>query len=172
MFELGLLILLLIIVLSIVISSIIIGISPMPSSKKVIFGFESLIEKTQYETVIDLGSGFGSLLLVLATRFPNKKFIGYERSFFPWLVSLVLKYLLNRKNVEFHRKDYLDIAFVDALYVCYLFPQGMELLHKKIITDDAKIELISSTFAFRTQECFKTVKLDDLYHTPLYYYKT
>ncbi len=91
MFEFYLLIFLLIIVCAIVISSLKIGISPMPSSKathKIILEY---VKKTENKTIIDLGSGFGSLAIFLASNLPNRKIIGYELSFFPWLISIFLK---------------------------------------------------------------------------------
>ncbi len=172
MFELLFFIFLLLILLFIVISTLLIGIAPTPSSKKVALKFQTLIATSSYETIIDLGSGFGTLAIFLARKFPDRKIIGYEISFFPWLFSLLLKYVFNLKNLELYQKDFLKLPFENALYICYLFPKGMEKINEKINQEDSHIELISSTFALRNKKVKKEVKVNDIYQTPLLWYRT
>lgn len=144
----------------------------MPSSKKVKKEILNQIKNSQNETIIDLGSGFGSLAIFLASNLPNKKVIGYELSFVPWIVSNILKYLLNIKNVYFYKKDYLKEELKDATLVCYLFPKGMEKLEDKIFEDTINTKIISSTFAFRNIKPRRTIKIEDIYKTPIYLYNT
>ncbi len=171
MFEYILFITLLLIVLVIVIQSFIIGISPMPTSKKVALEMVKLLENSSKSTIVDLGSGFGSLAIYLAVQFPKKRIVGYELSFFAWLISYILKHLLNLKNLELYRKNYLILPFEEAFYVCYLFPKGMEKLLVKIKKESTSIEVLSSTFAFRNEPIYYESRVDDIYHTPLYWYK-
>lgn len=144
----------------------------MPSSKKVKKEILNQIKNSQNETIIDLGSGFGSLAIFLASNLPNKKVIGYELSFVPWIISNILKYLLNIKNVYFYKKDYLKEELKDATLVCYLFPKGMEKLEDKIFEDTINTKIISSTFAFRNIKPRRTIKIEDIYKTPIYLYNT
>ena len=172
MFELYLLIFLLLIILLIVITTLRVGISPMPSSKLVAKEMLELLKNSRDNTIIDLGSGFGGLAIFLASRLPEKKVIGYEISFIPWLISIILKKLLRLKNLEFYRKDFLKQELKNASLVCYLFPKGMEKLEEKLFEDTINTTIISSTFAFRNIKERKIVKASDIYKTPIFLYQT
>lgn len=149
MFEYYLLLTLLIIILFIVISSLRIGISPMPTSKSVKNIIVPMLQNSQKDTIIDLGSGFGTLAIFLAVNFPNKKVIGYELSFFAFLVSLILKYILRIKNLYFYKKDFLKQDLKNCDLICYLYPKGMKKLENKLFEDQINTTIISNTFAFR-----------------------
>lgn len=172
MFELYLLIFLLLIVLSIVIYTLKIGISPMPTSKVVAREILELVKKTDNDTIIDLGSGFGNLAIFLASNLPDKKIIAYELSFIPWIVSVFLKKILNIKNLSIYKKDFLKEDLKNATLVCYLFPKGMVKLEEKLFNDSINTTIISNTFAFRHIKERKTIESDDIYKTPVYLYKT
>ena len=58
------------------------------------------------KTLVDLGSGWGTLLLPLAKRFPQHKFVGVERAFTPYHVSCVRGRGLS--NLEFIKGDLFD----------------------------------------------------------------
>lgn len=173
MFEFYLLTFLLIIVCFIVIASLKIGISPMPSSKasqKIIL--EYLKQLNNSNTIIDLGSGFGTLSIYLAVNFPNRKIIGYELSFFPWLISIILKKLLRLKNLHFYKKDFLKENIKDATLVCYLYFEGMKRLENKLFEDSINTVIISNTFSFLNIKHKKKVYTNNLYQTPIYLYMT
>jgi hypothetical protein len=58
-----------------------------------------------------------------------------------------------------------------ALLVCYLFPKGMIDLQQKLSHGHhPDTLLISSTFALPDREPTQTIRLDDLYNTPIYIY--
>lgn len=170
MFEWYVLCLALLVIFSIAMHSLIIGISPMPSSKKVAKEILNLAKKSNHSTLIDLGSGFGSLSIYLAVNLPSKKVIGYERSFFPWLISVFLKHLLGVENLVLYRRNFLNEQLSDVLLVCYLFPAGMQALEDKLKKENKGFELISSTFAFRNIKITQQIQVQDLYLTPVYYY--
>ena len=172
MFELYLLIILLTIVLLIALHSLKIGISPMPSSKKVALEILELSKKSTYNTVIDLGSGFGSLAIFLAINLPEKKVIAYELSFFPYIISKILRFIFKIKNLEIYRKDFLKEDLKDALLICYLFPEGMNKLEDKLFDETINTEIISSTFAFKNIKFRKKIEAKDIYKTPIYFYRT
>ena len=172
MFELYLLISLLFIILIIAISSIKIGISPMPSSKKVASEILILAKNSSKDKIIDLGSGFGSLAIFLAVNMPDKKVLAYELSFFPYIISKILKTILRVKNLEVYKKDFLKENLKNSLLVCYLFPKGMEKLEDKLFDETINTEIISSTFAFRHIKYRKKIEAKDIYRTPIYFYKT
>lgn len=169
MFELILLLILLIVICQIVYSSIKIGISPMPSSLTACKAMFDLSQKSKSDTIIDVGSGFGFLSLYFALKNPNKEIIGYETSFFPWLVSVGIKYICRCENLIFYRKNFLEVKFKSkCLIICYLFPQGMRSLEEKIRNLDLMV--ISNTFSFINKKPNQVIKINDLYKTPLYVY--
>lgn len=170
MYEFYLLFFLLLIIVFIMIDTLRIGISPMPCSKKASKQIIELLKKSRSDTIIDLGSGFGSLAILIASTFPNKKVIAYELSFFPYLISLLLKKVLNIKNLHIYRKDFLKQDLKNATLVCYLFPKGMQMLEDKLFDEVINTQIISATFAFRHIKQRQIFKVDDLFQSHIYYY--
>ena len=91
--------------------------------------------KTEPLTVIDLGSGWGTLLLPLAQQFPQHRFIGYEIARLPFHISKIRSHKLN--NINFLREDILqaDISDADIVFL-FLLPSMMQKL-----TDKCKKEM-------------------------------
>lgn len=172
MFEFYLLAFLLIIVLLIVLSSLKIGISPMPSSKaaqKIILKYA---KKSKEETIIDLGSGFGSLAIFLAINLPNKKIIAYELSLIPYLISKFLKSLFKIKNLHIYKKDFLKEDIKNATLVCYLYFKGMKKLEKKLFDENINTTIISNTFSFYNIKAHEITYTKGLLNSPIYIYLT
>ena len=148
-----------------------VGISPMFSSIKATKFISKQVIKNNSDTIVDLGSGWGSLALYIAIKNPKKQVIGYELSFFPYYLSKLLIILFRLKNLKFYRKDFFQIEFFeDNLYITYLYPKGMEKLEQKIKDENRKIKLISNTFAFSYLEYSKVTTLNDFFKTPIYFY--
>lgn len=144
----------------------------MPSSTKVNKVILEELKNSDNENIIDLGSGFGSLVIFLASNLPNKTIIGYELSFVPWLISNILKYILNIKNVHFYKKDFLKEELKNASLVCYLFPEGMKKLEVKLFKENINTKIISNTFAFRNIKARRIIEIKDIYKTQIYLYNT
>ena len=162
----------LLIVISIVWGTLKTGISPMMSSGKARQVMLDSIDRSRCGPFIDLGSGWGTLVVPLARTFPEQQVIGYELSFFPWFISLVRKYFLRLDNLTLYRKDFRkgDLTNATTLF-CYLYPGGMDFLHEKLKqerTDDLLI--VSNTFALPSYPPKTTIRLQDLYNTPIYVY--
>lgn len=170
MFELYLLIFLLVIIISIMISTLRIGISPMPTSKKVAKEILGLVEDCNEKTIIDLGSGFGTLAIYLAKNLPEKKIIAYELSFFPYITSVILKRIFNLKNLTIEKKDFLKEDLKGAFLVTYLFPKAMQDLEDKLFDETINTKIVSNTFAFRNIKERRVINAKDIYKTPIYYY--
>jgi 16S rRNA A1518/A1519 N6-dimethyltransferase RsmA/KsgA/DIM1 with predicted DNA glycosylase/AP lyase activity len=169
--ELFAFIILLYIVGNVVFHTLKIGISPMFSSTKVIQFFLKNINLYNKNTIVDLGSGWGIFALVVAKNFPDKKVVGYELSPFPFYFSKLLAFLFQTKNLYFYKKDFLKEDFdTDSFYFTYLYTKGMQKLEEKIILDNQKLLLISSTFALHTIKASKKEILDDIFKTPIYIY--
>lgn len=172
MIEIVLFIILLIFILIIVIQSLYIGISPMPSSitsSKKILEFLLTVED---EIIVDLGSGFGTLSIFLAKNLPNKRIIAYEISFLPYIISIFFKYLLNIKNLNFYRENFLTQDLKNKILVCYLFPKAMEEFETKILNDNIRTTILSSTFAFRKIKPKNVLKCESFIKRSIFVYNT
>lgn len=157
---------------SIVYSTIRLGIPPMPSSKKAYLAMIQLVEKTGTDTIVDFGSGWGSLVIRLAKKYPQRKVIGYELSLLPWVVSCLIKKTLGLKNLTIRRQDFFkaDLSNVSVI-ICYLFPEAMEKLSNKILKDNTAVNfIISNNFAFPAVPPSKTIRLNDFYQSNVYLY--
>ncbi len=172
MIEAILLLFLLLNLISVIIYTFKIGISPMPSSQKSRMEILKLLKNSSNDEIIDLGSGFGTLSIFLASKLQEKHITAYELSFVPWAMSVILKKILNIKNLTIYRKNYLEENLHNATLICYLFPKGMELLEDKLFEECINTEIISNTFAFRNIKARDITYVNDLYKTPIYKYLT
>ena len=170
--ELILLVFVFLVALSIVWSTLQTGISPMMSSGKACQAMLASTNPPANGPLIDLGSGWGTLVIALARECPHHQVIGYELSWFPWLVSIIRKYSLGLDNLTIYRKDFTkaDLSNASILF-CYLFPGGMVALHKKLKRElFHEVLIVSNTFALPVCQPVKTTRLQDLYRTPVYIY--
>lgn len=168
--------LLLLILLAIATYTVITGTPAMPSSNKaraeVLRQLASIMKQGPPKTIVDLGSGWGNLVIPIARLYSQHRVIGYELSLFPWLVSVLAKRLLRLDNLVLYRKDFLkaDLSQADIL-LCYLFPKAMTQLDRKIRTEQLKLQaLISVFFALPGHPEDRKEVLRDLYNTPVYLY--
>lgn len=149
------------------------GISPMPSSAKTRSAILKLSEQAPEGPVIDLGSGWGTLLFALARKYPDRQIIGYELSWLPYLFSCICKILFRMHHIQIIRADFLSAHLPEtALLISYLHPQGMHDLKERLSQLQLnQTMLISSTFALPDSEAKQLLHMDDLYHTPIYLYQ-
>ncbi len=153
------------------------GISPMPSSRKareaMLHLCDDISDDATDNPIYELGSGWGHLLIALARQYPQRSIVGYELSFLPWLVSVVWVKVLGLHNVQVRRQNFLQADLSGAcVVVCYLFSGGMAKLETKLTSEMNKLEyLISHHFALPSYKPSKTLRLDDLYQTPVYLYE-
>jgi hypothetical protein len=171
-FSLILLVIVILIVLSIVWSTLKTGISPMMSSSKACKTMLAEIDTHEKGPLIDLGSGWGTLVIAVAQKYPNQQVIGYELSWFPWLVSKILKHSLRLDNLTLFRKDFKNADLSNAsTLVCYLFPEGMVALQEKLVDEVFnKVTIVSNTFALPLCQPTRVIRLRDFYQTPIYVY--
>lgn len=167
-----LLVLVILIALSIVWSTLKTGISPMMSSSKACQAMLAEIDTHEKGPLIDLGSGWGTLVIAVAKKHPNKQVIGYELSWFPWLVSTILRYSLRLDNLTIYRKDFKNAELNTAsTLICYLFPEGMVALQDKLAHEVFnKVTIVSNTFALPLCQPTRVIRLRDFYQTLIYVY--
>lgn len=134
-------------ILSVVYYALRYGIGPTPSGKSAIQEIASFSRKNPEGTILELGSGWGTLTYVLSRKNPDRKINAYEISPFPWLCSLLL--LWRRKRLSLKRKDFYKVSFKEAsVIICYLYPGAMKRLKEKFeeeLTDGTIIT--SNTFS-------------------------
>ncbi|WP_114418282.1 class I SAM-dependent methyltransferase [Marinospirillum perlucidum] len=170
--------LLLLVLVSVVVSTLKTGMSPWPShaaARQVILGqvAQLLDQEDQDRVLTDLGSGWGHLVVPLARRYPHCRVIGYEVSFFPWLVSWLLKKLLRLDNLTLYRGDFLQAPwYLSDLVICYLVSPSMQALAEQLRQrQEGPRYLISHFFALPGYQPWQTLHLPDWYRSPLYFYR-
>jgi len=162
--------------ISIIWTTLWVGISPMPSSRRAILVMleEIDIDAWGADPIVDVGSGWGSLVFAASAKFQERQIIGYEVSWVPWLFSKIRQFILRRNNLCLLRRDFLQIELpASAVIVCYLFPRGMRQLEEKLKQKQAcahRLLVISNTFALPSSTPVKVIKLNDLYRSPVYVY--
>jgi hypothetical protein len=147
------------------------NISPVPTSPKVLkVLFQELPEQLE-GTILELGSGWGTLTRMIARKYPQSSIIGYEISPIPYFIS---KFLCRDPHCRFVLTDFFNESFADAsCIICYLYPAAMQRLGEKFLSELApRVLIVSHTFAIPGWEPEKIVEVDDLYRSKLYFYRT
>jgi hypothetical protein len=159
--------------LSIVFHTLKTGISPMPTSGKVRRQMLSLLPEELEGTLLELGSGWGSLAFALADRCPRARVVAFELSPLPHAFSRLRQRLAPRPNLQLVREDFFRASFAEAsAVVCYLYPGAMSRLAPKLTQELAPgTRILSHTFALRRWKPLRTLAVDDLYRTPIYLYE-
>lgn len=102
-----------------------------PSGRGVRDAVAALLPQDRPARAIDIGSGFGGLVLDLARRRPDSRIEGIEIAPLPWLASR-LRASLTGSAAVFLRGDYerLDFGAYDLVFA-YLSPAAMDALWRK-----------------------------------------
>lgn len=170
----------LLVVISIVYKSWRNGISPMPSSshvRQVVANEVNQISKSG--TLIDAGSGFGTLVMHIAQQCPEWKVIGIENSPVPlWISRIFARAISKIKGIpltsvslikgNLYNYNYAEINVI----VCYLYPGAMkqfERIANSQLSPDTTI--ISVCFAIPGWEAERMITCRDLYRTKVYVYR-
>lgn len=150
------------------------GISPMPTSQKVKSHLMKILPAHLPQgKIYELGSGWGTLAIPLAKKYPHHEVVGYELSLFPYLLSKAISKILRINNLTFKRKNFLLEPLDEAqLVVCYLYPKAMNELNLKLTKKlKPRAWVISHTFAVSQWRPYKVYTVPDLYKTKIYIYK-
>ena len=146
---------------------------PVPTSRRVKAAMLDLIPADFAGTVYDLGSGWGTLTVALARRWPKATVIGIERSPVPWLVSKGRLALAGLPNARVIRGDMFRRPIQDAdLALCYLLSPTMARLSPKLAAElRPGAAVISNTFALPGREPATVVEVADMYRSKVYFYR-
>lgn len=157
--------------LSVVAWTLVLGISPMPSSRRAREAMLGLVDPGTVGVIHELGAGWGGLAVGLAERCRGARVIAWERSPVPWLVS----WLRARRhpNLEVRWADFRAADFSGAtVLVCYLFTGGMQRVDERLRRDRPRdVVVVTNTFLLRGWEPEVVVTLDDLYRTKVARYR-
>ena len=147
---------------------------PVPSCGKVkaamIEDVAGVLAKRKNQVVMDLGSGWGSLLIPLAKRFPQHRFIGIEHAFIPYYVSRFRTKKM--PNITFYRQNffYTDISKADIIFL-FLLAHVMSKISVKCQKEAKKGALFYvNRFFIKNKKAQKEVSLGSKYNT-YYVYK-
>lgn len=100
----------------------------VPTRRRDVVAVADAVFVPEGSVVYDLGAGDGTVLFILAERYPNASYIGYEIAFLPWMVGLFRKMIGGKKftNVSLRFGDLFgknigdaDIVFVFLLRKAY-----------------------------------------------------
>ena len=159
--------------LSIVWSTLKLGISPMPTSGKVREAMLALVPDTDGE-VHELGAGWGTLAWALAEKLPNARVIAWEASPIPFAFCWLRAHVQRRPNLMLRFCDFHDADLRSARVItAYLWTGAMTRLARKF---DAELPpgacVVTHTFAWPGKTPESTTRVDDLYRTPVYRYRS
>lgn len=149
------------------------GISPMPSSASVRRVVAAEIDKISgIDTIVEAGSGWGTLAIQLAKKCQDAQVIGIENSIIPFGISKLAAGLGSNQNITFIRGDLYNYQYEQAnVVVCYLFPGAMRklspLLRERLATGSY---VISICFALPDWQPARIITCRDLYQTKVYIY--
>ncbi len=141
------------------------------SNRATVAAVAALLPEGRSVHLLDIGSGIGSLLIVLARNRPDCRFTGIECAPAPWLLSR----LRGRKqaNVEFLRGDFFKAPWSDYdLIYAFLSPAPMHKVWRKAqleMRPDAL--LVSNSFTIPGMEPAKVIETGDRRTTKLYVYR-
>jgi trans-aconitate methyltransferase len=160
--------------LSVLIWSLKNGIVPMPTTRAQRERMMQNLPGNPGEFLFDLGSGFGTLAIALAKRYPKSVVVGVESSPIPFWVSAFLKMILRLENLTLRREDIMKTSIVNAsAVVVYLHRTGMRNLQTKLQKElKAGVWIISNTFAFPDWQPEKVVPVGDFNKTKIYVYRS
>jgi len=138
--------------ISLVISTALTGVPTLSSGKSEMDDVIALLKNAklpEHAVIIDLGSGWGTLVVALARAFPDASVQGVEMSPFPYLVSCLRTRGLSNVSMRWGNFFRSDLRIADAI-TCYLMPDLMapvsDLLDNSI---KPGARVVSNTFLFR-----------------------
>lgn len=105
-----------------------------PTSKSMYASIASEIPGERPVRFIDIGCGFGPLLIYLAQEKPEARIDGIELGFLPYLISKIRSLFHESITVSFGDFWKLNLGEYDVVYA-FLSPAAMERLWQKVTTE-------------------------------------
>jgi len=175
--EIATLVIALVLIALVVWSSLKSGSPPTPTSPSVRRAMMELLPNRlpgdDGGIIVEMGSGWGGLAIVLARRYPQHPVIAYEVSVLPWLVSRARLLIRPQANLRFRKADFMLADMSGAqLAICYLMPATMARLAAKLSGEMPTGALVlSNTFTVPGWQVLDQKTASDLYKSPVYLYE-
>lgn len=149
------------------------GISPTPTLARARRAILAAIPDGQTGLIVDLGSGWGTLVVPLAARFPRARVRGYELSWVPYGFSRLRLAVHGFANLRLDCRDFFLEPLAEAdIVVCYLYTGAMRRLREKFESELRPGTLvISHTFAIHGWQPEQIIRLPDTFSTRIYLYR-
>jgi len=144
----------------------------VPSKRKVIEVLKKELKFKKGDTFYDLGCGDGRILFNIEKK-QKITAIGYEISFLIYLFALIRRFF-SRSKAKIYLRNFLHADLKDAdVIFCYLGPEVLQKLVKKIKKECRKgTRIVSNTFKANDLKPFKVIKKDAKKGIPsIYFYK-
>jgi hypothetical protein len=137
---------------SLVLSVVVTGVPALASSRSETRDVIALLQQAQLPpnaVIIDLGSGWGTLVVALARAFPDARVHGVEMSPLPYWVSRLRTRGLANVSLRWGNFFRSDLQHADAI-TCYLMP-GLMPRVRDMLDSGLKpgTPVVSNTFLFR-----------------------
>ena len=110
-------------------------------------------------TIVDIGSGDGSVLMEIEKMRPNATLIGYEMTPTAYAQAKIKKWL-NKSNYQLHYKDFhhADLSKADIIF-CFLIESVMSRVEKKLREEHKSGALVLSYgFRFPGWQSIRSIK--------------
>lgn len=172
--ELVLLLVLLAAGFSILVVTLWTGVPPMPTDTKVRnLMLELMPVDPPPAVILDLGSGWGGLVLAVARAHPDARVIGIELSPLPWAWSRLRLRLAGVTNAETRLGNFMTAPLPQAdLVVCYLMVRSMRRLGEKLKRElPPGTTIISNAFAIHEWKSEHISMATDAMRTFVYRYR-
>ncbi|CAB3810926.1 methyltransferase [Paraburkholderia fynbosensis] len=137
---------------SLLISTALTGVPTLSSRRSEVDDIVALLKHAKLRKralIVDLGSGWGALVIALARAFPEASVQGVEISLFPYLVSCLRTHHLPNVSLKWGNFFHSDPGSANAV-VCYLMPGVMAKLGDFL---DKALKpgtfIVTNTFLFR-----------------------
>lgn len=140
------------------------------SNRRTWAAIDALLPAAAGARFVDLGSGVGGLLIDLAGRHPEQRFVGVESAPAPLMISKIRRALAGGpSNLSINYGDIwaIDLGDFDVVY-CFLSPAPMARLFGKAVDEMRPGSLfVSNSFAVPRQSPDRIVEVDDRRRTKL-----
>jgi hypothetical protein len=170
-------------VVSIILYTLRLGISPMPSSSSARLSSLRLlgewlaslpVHDRKNLTLVEAGSGWGGLAMMISQEFPELTVVGYERSPVPFLFSRIRSRLTGAPGPVFVRRNFSEgLEKGCDIVICYLYPGGMKRIAEMLeLIREKPLVLITIAFHLPGHVPLRESLSRDMYRTPVYLYRT
>lgn len=149
------------------------GVAPHPTARAVRRRMLQSAPDDVNGPVYDLGSGWGGLAFALAHRYPDCTVIGVELSPLPWAVSRLRLLLQPTPNLHLRYGEFYNVPLGDAaLVVCFLEPEAMPRLQRKLMAElPPSAWVVSAFFRMPNWQPQREERVADRHATTIYHYR-